>query len=56
MTLCGPARDTVLSNQQTGKLNFDPNYIIINMHVYVKCRNSQVGYVSCMHRKSFKYT
>jgi hypothetical protein len=23
MTLCGPARDTVLSNLQTGKLNFD---------------------------------
>ncbi len=27
MTLCGPACDTVLSNQQTRKLNFDTNYI-----------------------------
>ncbi len=29
ITLCGPARDTVLSNQQTGKLNFDTNYTTI---------------------------
>ena len=25
MTLCGPARDTILSDRQTGKLNFDNN-------------------------------
>jgi hypothetical protein len=29
MTFCGPARDTVLTNRQTGKLNFDTCYIII---------------------------
>ena len=29
MTLCGPACDMVLSNRQTGKLNFDTNYITI---------------------------
>jgi hypothetical protein len=28
MTFCGPARDTVLSNRQTGKLNFDTCYIM----------------------------
>ena len=27
MTFCGPARDTVLTNRQTGKLNFDTCYI-----------------------------
>jgi hypothetical protein len=27
MTFCGPARDTVLTNRQTEKLNFDTNYI-----------------------------
>ena len=26
---CGPACDMVLSNRQTGKLNFDTNYITI---------------------------
>ena len=26
-TFCGPARDTVLTNRQTEKLNFDTNYI-----------------------------
>ncbi len=31
MTLCGSARDTV--NQQTGKLNFDNNYIIITIYL-----------------------
>jgi hypothetical protein len=31
MTFCGPARDTALSNQQTGKLNFDTNYITITI-------------------------
>jgi hypothetical protein len=25
--VCGPARDTVLTNRQTEKLNFDANYI-----------------------------
>ena len=29
MTFCGPARDTLLSNQDTEKLNFDTNYIPI---------------------------
>ena len=29
MTFCGPARDTVLTNRQTEKLNFDTNYITI---------------------------
>jgi hypothetical protein len=28
-TICGPARDTVLTNRQTEKLNFDTNYITI---------------------------
>ena len=27
MTLCGPAHDTVLTNRQTEKLNFDTSYI-----------------------------
>jgi hypothetical protein len=27
MTFCGPSRDTVLTNRQTEKLNFDTNYI-----------------------------
>jgi hypothetical protein len=31
MTFCGPARDTVLTNRQTEKLNFDTNYITINL-------------------------
>jgi hypothetical protein len=29
MTFSGPARDTVLTNRQTEKLNFDTNYITI---------------------------
>ena len=29
LTGCGPARDTVLTNRQTRKLNFDTCYIII---------------------------
>jgi hypothetical protein len=29
MTFCGPARDTVLTNRQTEKLNFDTNYITL---------------------------
>jgi hypothetical protein len=29
MTFCGPARDTVLTDRQTEKLNFDTNYITI---------------------------
>jgi hypothetical protein len=29
MTFCGPARDTVLTNRQTEKLNFDTNYIYV---------------------------
>ncbi len=29
--ICGPARDTVLSNRQTGKLNFDANYITMRV-------------------------
>jgi hypothetical protein len=29
MTFCGPARDTILTNQQTEKFNFDTNYITI---------------------------
>jgi hypothetical protein len=29
MTFCGLARDTVLTNRQTEKLNFDTNYITI---------------------------
>ena len=42
MTFCGPARETVLTNRQTEKLNFDTNYITMiiifqrflrNMHV-----------------------
>jgi hypothetical protein len=32
MMFCGPARDTVLTNRQTEKLNFDTNY---NKYVYV---------------------
>jgi hypothetical protein len=31
MTFCGPPRDTVLTNRQTEKLNFDTNYITINL-------------------------
>ena len=27
MTFCGPYHDTVLTNRQTEKLNFDTNYI-----------------------------
>jgi hypothetical protein len=27
MTFCGPARDTVLTNRQTEKMNFDTNYM-----------------------------
>jgi hypothetical protein len=30
MTFCGPARDTVLTNRPTEKLNFDTNYITIH--------------------------
>jgi hypothetical protein len=29
MTFWGPARDTVLTNRQTEKLNFDTNYVTI---------------------------
>jgi hypothetical protein len=32
MTFCGPARDTVLTNRQTEKLNFDTCYVIINTY------------------------
>jgi hypothetical protein len=35
VTFCGPARDTVLTNRQTEKLNFDTNYItmwIVYLH------------------------
>jgi hypothetical protein len=31
MTFRGPARDTVLTNRQTEKLNFDSNYITIEV-------------------------
>jgi hypothetical protein len=31
MMFCGPARDTVLTNRQTEKLNFDTNYITITI-------------------------
>jgi hypothetical protein len=31
MTFCGPARDMVLTNRQTEKLNFDTNYITIKI-------------------------
>ena len=33
MTFCGPARDTVLTNRQTEKLNFDTNYITIRVTI-----------------------
>ena len=33
MTFCGPARDTLLSNQETEKLNFDTYYIAIRQEV-----------------------
>ena len=33
MTFCGPARDTVLTNRQTEKLNFDTNYITMITYV-----------------------
>jgi hypothetical protein len=33
MTFCGPARDTVLTNRQTEKLNFDTNYITIIIYL-----------------------
>jgi hypothetical protein len=34
MTFCGPAHDTVLTNRQTEKLNFDINYITIVFKLY----------------------
>jgi hypothetical protein len=37
---CGPARDMVLTNRKTEKLNFDTNYIthfIINLAGYIFC-------------------
>jgi hypothetical protein len=36
MMFCGPARDTVLINRQTEKLNFDTNYITRYFNVLVK--------------------
>jgi hypothetical protein len=33
MTFCGPARDTVLTNRQTEKLNFDTNYITTKLRL-----------------------
>ena len=41
MTLCGLARDTVLSNRQTRKLNFDTNYIIIQFVTQARLLNTQ---------------
>ena len=41
MTFCGPARDTVLTNQQTEKLNFDTNYMTIQ-HNNLSCRSQRV--------------
>jgi hypothetical protein len=38
MTFCGLARDTVLTNRQTEKLNFDTNYITISFVYTVLCR------------------
>jgi glutaredoxin-related protein len=36
MTFCAPARDAVLTNRQTEKLNFDTNYITISFIIYSK--------------------
>jgi hypothetical protein len=33
MTVCGLARDTVLTNRQTEKLNFDTNYITSMLNI-----------------------
>ena len=35
MTFCGPARDTVLTNRQTEKLNFDTSYITMRSIIEV---------------------
>ena len=37
MTFCGPACDTLLSNQDTEELNFDSNYITKNVKQYIQC-------------------
>ena len=36
MTFCEQARDTVLTNQQIEKLNFDTNYITIRITLRYK--------------------
>jgi hypothetical protein len=41
MTFCGPAHDTVLTNRQTGKLNFDNCYIIIRLELLISGNNEQ---------------
>ena len=58
MTFCGQARDTVLTNRQTEKLNFDANYIT-NIYIYIyiyiyninETKNDQI--LQC--RKSAQY-
>ena len=44
MTFCGPARDMVLINRQTEKLNFDTNYITRYFYVLVKREIMQLNW------------
>ena len=41
MTSCGPARDTVLTNRQTEKLNFGTNYLTIFVRQCVESYSSR---------------
>jgi hypothetical protein len=46
MTFCGPARDMVLTNRQTEKLNFDTNYITILLRWFIKSQIINNEYIS----------
>jgi hypothetical protein len=49
MTLCGPARDTVLTNRQTEKLNFDTKILKYSLEFVFFCQ--PWGYIIHIHRK-----
>jgi hypothetical protein len=49
-----PARDTVLSNQQTGKLNFDTNYItkrFVDWQVTSNLKTRKLNFGTCYKTK-----
>ena len=45
MTFCGPARDVLLSNQETEKWNFDTSHITILDNISYCCYDKREGII-----------